>query len=294
MRNPSKAVADALDQIDADMRGGIRFERVQIDGIPFKKLILSDRDPILYLDTEVPENDNKRDFPGKTELSIFGPYYRSGLVTHTDARAFSLLGMPLKKVEGNPAGIDLSWDDPDCYEVYAVCFDVLMAHGWVNIDPGKSEVSEKVKTCVHREYGESFGDEAKAIFGENWETAYYEAASRHLTEPFSRLWYAANILALVYLHQNDFAAGILWSEYHLRLAHEADAMRGAKIKAAGSEGGRARVRALDTERQSVLSTMALYRSKGHSIANAARLAAEAGVGRSPEANRKLWGRHQRK
>lgn len=294
MNHSNKAVADALNRIEADMRGEISFERLEIDGIPFKRLILPGRDPILYLDTDSPDQDDKKQFPVKAKFSRLGPFFRSGLVTHTDAREFSALGVPPEKPQGNPAGIDLNWDAPDCYEVYAVCFDVLKAHEWINIDPGNSGPAEKIRICVHREYGEGFGDEARAMFGEEWETAYYEAASRHLAEPFSRLWYAANILALVYLHQNDFAAGILWSEYHLRLAHEADAMRGAKIKAAGSEGGRARVRALDAQRQSVLTAMGLYRSRGHSITNAARLAADAGVGRSAEANRKLWGRHKRK
>jgi hypothetical protein len=66
---------------------------------------------------------------------------------------------------------------------------------------------------------------------------------------------------------------------------------GIKQRAAAKKGGQERSASFAPVTAEILREMKDRIEKGHSISNAATLAFDAGFGRSPEANRKLWGRH---
>lgn len=75
-------------------------------------------------------------------------------------------------------------------------------------------------------------------------------------------------------------------EYH--------AMRGIKTQESASKGGQAREGKLGKHTKSVLGTMEPLIRDGHTAANAGRIAFRKGLGTTAEANRRLWGRHERK
>lgn len=68
------------------------------------------------------------------------------------------------------------------------------------------------------------------------------------------------------------------------------ANQGKKNAIASSEGGKATAKITKRERDLIISHMGRYIELGQSIANAARLVFKAGIGTSPEANRKRWNR----
>ena len=114
-----------------------------------------------------------------------------------------------------------------------------------------------------------------------------------MTEPLSRLWYAANILALIYVYRDDFKAGYLYGEYRQRLWSEADILRSKKVQSSAMKGGHKRAAQSASVRGAVIECMQGYIKAGHTVANAARLAAKNGVGPSPSSNRQTWYRNRK-
>tara|TARA_R110002074_G_scaffold398138_1_gene589631 strand:+ start:800 stop:1687 length:888 start_codon:yes stop_codon:yes gene_type:complete len=88
--------------------------------------------------------------------------------------------------------------------------------------------------------------------------------------------------------------GRMVEHYRWRFRYESDALRGKKSLTSASAGGKVKAKSASLMRRSILLKMEEYSAKGHSISSSARLAFQAGHGRSQEANRKLWQRHKRK
>lgn len=174
---------------------------------------------------------------------------------------------------------------------FGECFQVLMAHGWLD---KRGRLSSEIISKVAEIEGTAEIEKAKKHFGENWEIYIEELASKHLAVPLSRLWYAANMRALYYVHYDDLRLGFLWCEYKIRMRHEADSFRGKKNVTSARSGGEARAKRLQGRTEEILQRMQAFHRSGKSVANAASLAFKAGLGTSPEANRKLWTRHRKK
>ncbi|MFN3263218.1 MAG: hypothetical protein ACE37J_21935 [Pikeienuella sp.] len=115
----------------------------------------------------------------------------------------------------------------------------------------------------------------------------------HFCEIFSREWLASACLSAYFLEYDDFAFGQLYSMLQLKIDHELDALRGKKSVESASSGGQARQRAFAAERSEILNKMEELVDSGHSIANSARLAFNAGRGASAEANRRAWSRYRK-
>lgn len=95
---------------------------------------------------------------------------------------------------------------------YGACWQVLEAHGW-------RETSETFLTEVERAEPGTV-EAAKTLYGDNWSSYVFEIAAKHLCPPLSRLWYAANMMSLYYVHNDDIRLGYLWCEYKNKLKYE--------------------------------------------------------------------------
>jgi hypothetical protein len=84
--------------------------------------------------------------------------------------------------------------------------------------------------------------------------------------------------------------GRMVEHYRWRFSYGRDALRGRASVLAARMGGQERAKRLNAKSKGVLSAMAVYRERGHSIQNAARLAFKDGIGSSESANAKLWHR----
>ncbi len=184
---------------------------------------------------------------------------------------------------------DLDIDRED--DILSECFQVLSAHGWLD---RRGSLSTHVVDAVESRFGSDKIQELREEYGENVDVAIEELAALILTKPLSRLWYAVNMNALYYLDYDDFRLGFLWGEYRAKMRFEADTQRGQKTVTSASEGGRTRAARARDQVQKILSAMARLIQEEKSKSNAARIVFNSGLGRSPEANRKLWHRHQRK
>ena len=100
---------------------------------------------------------------------------------------------------------------------YPECWDVLAANGWTC---GYGHLSKETLEAVCQIDGNSIIAKSKEIFGVNWKYYIAERASMHLTEPFTRVWYAANILSAFYARQDDVLFGYLWCEYRFKMRVE--------------------------------------------------------------------------
>lgn len=144
--------------------------------------------------------------------------------------------------------------------------------------------------------------------------------------PFSRTWFEVHILAeIAYFDYNfrDFERreaqtdtspgatfgrafslsqafasagkiGRMVEHYRWRFSYGPDALRGRASVLAARMGGQERAKQLSGKTKAILSAMAAYRERGHSIQNAARLVFNDNIGSSESANAKLWHRHARK
>jgi len=226
--------------------------------------------------------DDHRAFPADPELENAFAFVGSGLAAHEVRR---------NKGDSHPGFVaaDLIIFKED--EWYFECFQVLLAHGWVSPVGGLSaDLVSKVVSVI----GAFQVEEAKREYGESWGCYIGEVAAVHFAEPLSRLWYAANLMSLFFVHQDDLRFGYLWAEYQLRIRSEVDTVRGKKLVRDARAGGKARAEKSTLHSQKILAAMAAHIGKGKSISNAASLAAKAGLGASMDANRKLWTRNRGK
>jgi hypothetical protein len=166
------------------------------------------------------------------------------------------------------------------------CLHVLDSHGWSC--PGCYGVAAHVRKAVVEHHG---AEKIELLYKKNNYHADYiiqELASTILAKPLSRLWYAANLLSLYFVHKDEFRLGYLWAEYRNKKSYEHYAIQGIKA----SEGGRSRQGKYASHTPAVLANMKRLMDNGHSRERAAELTAEAGFGTSKGANVKLWKRHK--
>ncbi|MGR3792623.1 hypothetical protein [Vannielia sp. SX4] len=112
-------------------------------------------------------------------------------------------------------------------------------------------------------------------------------------EPLSDIWLAAMSLHAAHVRQDDFLYGYLTSLIHQRERNEEHFLRGKGTLEAARRGGESSAENQRSDLQKILEFMAAKISAGVGIAQAARLAAKAGLGASAEANRRIWYRHRR-
>lgn len=185
--------------------------------------------------------DDFLDFPAKAELEDFGSAARAGIATHIIDRD------ELQTTEPIPFGTWSSGFSATQLDVfpeddwYGACWQVLLAHDWVSLR-NSGGVSDKLLDQM-AEISPGAVDLAKLEYEENWHYRVYELAAVKLAKPLSRIWYAANMLALYYVHHDDLRLGYLWCEYRMKLKYELPALRQLEVteknRESGSKGGQA-------------------------------------------------------
>lgn len=237
-----------------------------------------------------PDEDNyESGFP----FGEIAEFARTGIAQHMIMKSGLLelnrieLGYPECLTGCSARQLNLLGDD----NWFGECFQVLSAHGWLGPN---GQANDELVNQVAEVVGRQFIEEAKAKHGSDWRCLILEVAATHFLPPLTRLWYAANLMSLYYIHYDDIAFGYLWAEYNIRLRHEADAIRGVKTKASAGKGARARNSDFAPKRTEVLVEVQRLIDAGHSVSRASELAYSNGVGASAEANRKLYYRTRRR
>jgi hypothetical protein len=303
-----------------DPRGAI-YQEVETDTVNFNgerksvKVLLPYRRP-----------DDKKEFPGDAPLDDAQVFLGAGVAAHrrTPDAVGQSRAMSFPDRVGLVAAKRDEWDEEQFFEEidkqrvfedfkslqkdegiglrarqldvfnetdwYGECYQVLDAHGWLK---GLGLAPHIIEHVVEH-YGQEEIDRAKERYGSSWTVYVKELAAVRLAKPLSRLWYAANMMSLYYIHHDDMRLGYLWAEYQMRLDHEQDSLRGKKNVASARDGGEQRAKQFKSRSQQVLDKMAAHVKAGASVSNAAHLAAKSGFGTSAEANRKLWNRHHTK
>lgn len=91
-----------------------------------------------------------------------------------------------------------------------------------------------------------------------------------------------------------FKAGAEWASATMKWSWERQALTGQKLRDASEASAERRRGRQRPETARVVDEMARLIAKGNSQSNAARIAAERGIGRSAMANRQAWARHAKK
>ncbi|MGA0617395.1 hypothetical protein [Paracoccus sp. KR1-242] len=132
----------------------------------------------------------------------------------------------------------------------------------------------------------------KKKFGENWATAA-EFEYCYLELPHSSPAYLAALYDFhYYITGNDFSAGYILRDLEcLVYGVESGAVKADAIMAAAKAGGEARAMAAVASREAILDEMSRLIAQGKKPAQAADIAARRGIGKSGDANRKAWYRH---
>ena len=207
--------------------GGHRFWSVAKSGMPslLGESVDTDSDGVVLFPYHPP--DDKLDFPAKSE-SYFGyTLASSGVANHTIERE--------RPQNGKLVVTEDMLDEPftatqlDVFDSLTMdfeCLSVLNAHGWLG---PRACVAEHIIQRVAEVDGPCTITKARLEHRDNWGAYVLERAALHFSRPLSRLWYAANLYALYYVHYDDLRVGYLWAEYKFRMRVEADAMRGEKV-----------------------------------------------------------------
>jgi hypothetical protein len=233
--------------------------------------------------------DAHMDFPGKPLLESVGSYFRSGVASHQLGTLGPLAADKRGSTSPRFAATDLFLLDET--DLYFECASVFTAHGWADRGGG---LSDAMLNKVVEIEGADFIENAKEAFGEDgWRSYAGEVAARHFAEPFSRLWYAANLQSLYYARHDDLRLGYLLAEYRIKMSYELFALRHIEIteknRESGAKGGQAekkreRYRCLDRLARQHFKEMA-FASDKDAMRLAKRLAAE----HDAEADEPLFG-----
>ncbi len=155
------------------------------------------------------------------------------------------------------------------------------------------------------------GEPTSPALGETWNFVLGFKLVQEHAKPFSDEWFAARIGFRCWeaLHQHKrgrsgepdvlvtiFDIATLRTEWRWRSTRKSDVLRGKKVRASASVGGKETARSSRTKSGKTLKAMTTYVDNGMTVANAARLAhTKDGHGTSPAANKRMWSRyHQRK
>ncbi|WP_324752111.1 hypothetical protein [Roseovarius sp. Pro17] len=177
----------------------------------------------------------------KDRFPADGPYHRSMLAASRGISAHILDVIGEKnQIPGLPkcvnehgfsaAHLNLLGDD----DFYPECWQVLQACGWAS---NYGQLAKSTYETVREHDGSEVFTLAKDCFGEASDCYILERAGIYLTEPFTRPWYAANILSAYYARQDDVLFGYLWAEYRLKLRVQKIANTGGKVISASRQAG---------------------------------------------------------
>ncbi|UWR32503.1 hypothetical protein K3759_11095 [Sulfitobacter sp. W027] len=135
------------------------------------------------------------------------------------------LGLPSNRSTSgfSAAHLNLTGD----WNFYPECMDVLDANDWLAEPYGP--LSKQILETVCREDGEGILTKSQDVFGDGWEHYIAERASIYVTEPFTRVWYAANMLSAYFARNDELLFGYLWCEYRLKMRMERNARTGSKV-----------------------------------------------------------------
>lgn len=130
------------------------------------------------------------EFPERPQLENFFSFLRSGIAKH------NLSVEEMSAIDGRSDGFSarqLTVFDSDVWSLE--CLRVLSHYGWIDGDGSNSPwLLEKLNEAL----GKSVIDSAEEQYGQGWEAYLLELAAIQLAEPFSRLWYVANMWSLYF------------------------------------------------------------------------------------------------
>lgn len=182
--------------------------------------------------------DDRLEFPAQSTTEDVGFLIKAGIVSHNvdySARTSAFGGFPATKL------VLFAEDD-----WFGECFSVLTAHGWLVNGTIPKEIIRKLESVEGEGIYERVKSQLSIGFNDGddtWEVYLYELAATHFAAPLSRLWYAANMLSLFYVHHDDLRTGYLWCEYQMRMRYELFALKHIEMteknRESGMKGGQA-------------------------------------------------------
>lgn len=226
-----------------------------------------------------PDRASFLEFPSQAEDAQDEDHSSAGVAAHQKKpRRYSL--------SSGVMALDFGVFDVD--EWVRECMNLLIAHNWCC---DEYRLSSEFAEMMKAQYGPEILDDFQRGHERTWRYEIWELAAVTFTPVLSRLWYACNMLGLYFLHDDAVRLGYFWCEYQHRLRHEKAALVGQLNLEARQRGGGIVAAQNENKRRPLLREMEALIEKGHSVRNAARLAAGKGIGVSTAANQKQWNRY---
>ncbi len=249
--------------------------------------------------------DEKREFPGSPSLEGAGPFISSGVAVHTigyageqefdrrqildeiepwDLEVREHFVLDSGKIPHAAQGARIVWENKPAKHLtarqmivfneldwYGECYQVLEAHGWTK----RGQIADDLVNRLDIHFAQKDEDELlkwvaskKGYDAEDTKLFFLEVAATYLATPLSRLWYAASMVPLYYLHQDTMRVGFLWSEYLTKMRFELFAFKHIEMteknRVSGLKGGQADKR---RERYNALDRLARNRMDAMLIAS---------------------------
>ena len=145
--------------------------------------------------------------------------------------------------------------------------------------------------------------------GETWKFTRGSALAQEFAPDFSDAWYAGRIgfqcrLALEHFREGDagepflfskvFVIATLRNDWQWRSGHKPSILTGRGVRKGGKLGGEMRSKNYAQDTEIRIAEMRRLIGEGHSQSSAADALARRGIGKSRDANLKLWQRHANK
>lgn len=216
--------------------------------------------------------DDYAEFPAGAKLQMVGAWAQAGVSSHqlvplgTDARDDGspidddeIEGIVVRAVEQLHAVSSAAKDAPAAREWRGVSarqlkllpYDDAMEPFWAVLDSHRwwdwlkgAPAPDLMGRIEARSRGAV--EDAKRSYGDDWGVFVMELGAYYFAEPFSRLWYAANLVSLFHCHRDHLRFGYLLAEYRMKmrweqpaLAYEAQMERNREN---GKKGGQADLR----------------------------------------------------
>ncbi len=192
-------------------------DHVEINGFTFwrvqkRHLLAGDPDAegevLMPLGTHHVEHDDYREFPLPPNVQGFSNYIASGISRHAiesgSATETREVRKPARIVESAPGRLVIEIDDEVGPQIaardlfvfgemdwYGECFHVLEANGWREHGLPTQNFVDAIGKVVA---AQGLEQELARLSDEDRDLRCLELAATHLAEPFSRVWYAANMI----------------------------------------------------------------------------------------------------